>query len=1015
MKFPRLSLWLAALLPLVLVGPATAQDDGWRTIEFETTEVTSADVAVSPDGEWLIFTILGHLFRLPVEGGDAEQLTFGPYYDTDPVFSPDGNRVAFVSDRDGSAGNVFVLEVANGKIRQLTHDSWAARPTWSPDGQAIAYLSLLRETPGVTPTPRHSVPETVPALVRRVGLLGEEPERLSDRPQLIGSVFYLPGGLLAWTAINLAIELEGSWRGRARATTKIQVMSTQGTVSTLRTLAGYAAPGVPSADGDGLYIRRFRPVIPWHRRPAGDLLFLPLPEGSARLIAPLSRPRGWTPRFAVSGQNESLYLGAAGRLWEIALPSGARRPIPFAAQVTLEVRDPVLPRPQRIATGTSAAPRVVMHPRLSPDGSSLVFSAARYLWKQPLDGGQAQRLFEGSAIEGEPTFSPDGRRLAFTHREYKKQELRVFDFAGRKIRTLASGPPGRWQPSWSSDGQRLAFVRSKVGPASEAPAASAGVVAVNLGDGKEQKLADPGGQWIWPRPHFADDGRALYYSADITFVGALYRLPFDEGAQPQPITQLEGSLSDGLISPNGKWLAFQRGQEVWGGPLSTEPIREEDVRQLSREGGEDFAFTPNSSALIYSTGNRIWRHPLTGGEREEIPIRLELPRPTPPPLLVRRVRVLDFPSGGFDQETSLFIEEGRIRWIGEEGGLPLPKETRILDAGGRFAIPGLFDMHVHRVWARPEASLAYGVTSVRDMGGSLTQLSALADRSEATNDPLPHYFYPGWAFAPWLIHNEGDARANVRRWNEQGAHFIKPYPPLSWPLQRAVAEEARKLELPVVGHGTDVEEITKSVTLGYLTLEHTPSPPPYDDVLQMFAAAGTRWVPTLAQYGGDALLLRDEPERLANPKLRAFTPEPDIHVARVGGSWNSVGDTELRGLWEEKLAAIRAAHLRGVKLQVGTDAGAPGILFGPSLHWELEYFVEAGLAPLEVLRIATQEGAAAVGADDDLGTLEVGKLADIVLLDADPLEDIKNTQTIWRVLKGGWVFDPEELRPPSGN
>ncbi len=90
----------------------------------------------------------------------------------------------------------------------------------------------------------------------------------------------------------------------------------------------------------------------------------------------------------------------------------------------------------------------------------------------------------------------------------------------------------------------------------------------------------------------------------------------------------------------------------------------------------------------------------------------------------------------------------------------------------------------------------------------------------------------------------------------------------------------------------------------------------------------------------------------------------------------------------------------------------PGIFYGSSLHWELEHFAEAGLPPLEVLRIATQEAAAAVGADDELGTLEPGKLADIVLLDRNPLEDIKNTQTIWRVIKGGWLFDPEKLRPP---
>ncbi|MDA2914863.1 hypothetical protein MYX77_13105, partial [Acidobacteriia bacterium AH_259_A11_L15] len=112
---------LLCLLACAFVGPVAAA----RTIEFETTEVTAADVTLSPDGQWLIFTMLGHLFRLPVEGGTAEQLTFGSYYDTDPVFSPDGARVAFVSDRDGSQGNVFVLELATGQITQVTHESWA--------------------------------------------------------------------------------------------------------------------------------------------------------------------------------------------------------------------------------------------------------------------------------------------------------------------------------------------------------------------------------------------------------------------------------------------------------------------------------------------------------------------------------------------------------------------------------------------------------------------------------------------------------------------------------------------------------------------------------------------------------------------------------------------------------------------------------------------------------------------------------------------------------------------------
>ena len=126
---PR-TLALAVLATALLARPTLAQDDdGWRTIEIETTEVTAPDVAITPDGETLIFTLLGHLFRLPVEGGDAEQLTFGPYYDARPAVSPDGTRVAFQSDRDGSEGNIFLLDLASGEVSQLTDEPWADSPS----------------------------------------------------------------------------------------------------------------------------------------------------------------------------------------------------------------------------------------------------------------------------------------------------------------------------------------------------------------------------------------------------------------------------------------------------------------------------------------------------------------------------------------------------------------------------------------------------------------------------------------------------------------------------------------------------------------------------------------------------------------------------------------------------------------------------------------------------------------------------------------------------------------------
>jgi len=973
-------------MSLLFARPATAQDDGWRTIEFETTEVTNPDVAISPDGQWLIFTMLGHLFQLPVGGGIAEQLTFGPYYDADPVFSPEGSRVAFVSDRDGSDGNIFLLNPADGQITQVTHEQWVGRPTWRPDGQAIVYLSFVG---GWVQRPAGR------ALIRSVPLRGGEPITLVPAPQLFRAAFYLPDGRLGWAVVEPGT-------GSQAISSKLEIRSLDGTVQPLLTLEGDVQRVVTAPTGGGLYCRILRTGTE-------DLIFLPLPDAQEMVFATLRHlPYQYqSPQFGAVADNDVVYLGDAGRLWKISRATGSRQPIGFTARVRLEIRDPIPPLRQFFSPSPrSMPPQSIVAPQLSPDGLFLVFGAAWHLWRQPLNGGPAERLTEGAGFDLWPALSPDGQQIAFVHFEYGKEEVRLFHLQSKATRTLLSG--GSYlNLSWSPDGQRVVFVEE---------GSPNRIAAVSVADGRKEQLVDIGA-WIGLRPHFSRDAQSLYFTQwyrQRTSRGArLRRLPLTGKGALETVSELEPTLKDGLVSPDERWLIVRRDLEIWVAPFGGRNIDGKDLRRLSTEGGRTFALTPDGSGVIYAAAGRVWRHPLAGGDREEIPIRLALEAPAQPPILLRRVRLLDFQAGGFRPETSLFLEGSRIRWIGSERGRQVPRETRIVDAGGRFAIPGLFDMHVHDFrWflyePSPEAILAYGVTSVRDAGSRLHWLKALADRSETSGEPLPRYFFSGEFFRgegngnEWdvILESDDEVRSYVRRWKEEGAHFLKVSD-----HDRAIAEEAHRQGMPLVAHGMNLEQIVKRVTLGYTSLEHNVARGRvYHDVLQMLALAGTRWDPTLVAFDDLRSRMRDEPERFADRKFRAFIPWWDSYAALLPGNGE---DRERQSEWVDLLASVREAHQLGVKLLAGTDLQA----VGPSIHWELELLVQAGLSPLDVLRIATQQAAEALGADHDLGTLEVGKLADIVLLDANPLEDIRNTQTIWRVVKGGWVFDPEELRP----
>ena len=445
----------------------------------------------------------------------------------------------------------------------------------------------------------------------------------------------------------------------------------------------------------------------------------------------------------------------------------------------------------------------------------------------------------------------------------------------------------------------------------------------------------------------------------------------------------------------------------------------------------------------------------------------------PQPLVFKNVTIIDVVNGKLKSGMFVLVAGNRIAGIGKK--VIVPKDAKIIDASGKFLLPGLWDMHVHSLRAERVETffplfIVNGVTGIRDMGAPLKSLSLLKQwRAEIAAGARigPRIFAAGSTLGgarpqnTFPAKNENEARHAVRTLRKEGADFIKVYSLLPRALFFAAADEAKKQGITFSGHvpgsvsvleasdagqksmehlygmleacSSDEAEIRKEVEqagentdtwaawgnivrttdrlYGMQELEKTFNAEKCRAVYRRFVKNKTRQCPTLVMRR--ALAFRNDPAFTSDPRLKYFP------MSESRG-WNSPADTRNANLTAQEIAD-RKIRLRkesemtgemkraGVELLAGTDLGNPYIYPGFSLHDELELLVEAGLSPLAALQAATINPSRFLGNEMELGTVEQGKLADLVLLDANPLESISNTKKINGVVVNGRFFDRGSL------
>jgi Tol biopolymer transport system component/imidazolonepropionase-like amidohydrolase len=1026
-----------------------------EVIEFETREGTWMSIDVSPDGKTLVFDLLGDLYTLPIEGGEAVRIAGGTSFESQPRFSPDGKSIAFLSDRSG-VENVWLADNDGSNPRPVSKDKFTqarpqllASPSWTPDGEYIlvsktrppdrTYGLFLYHRDGGTglrvgpPPPKEEAPkpgEPLPQLPNKLGAVASKDGRFIYYAERKGAFNY-NAQFPIWQIMRFDRET--------------------GETATITNARGSAMRPVLSPDGKHL-------VYATRLRTATGLRVRDLETGAERWLRyPVTRDdqesratRDTMPGYAFTPDGLSLVLPIGGKIHRVDFATGSAREIPFRARVAAEIG----PRnyfPGRVDDSDSVRARVIRWPAMSPDGKRLAFGAFSHIWVAELPSGKPRRLTSLDASEFMPAWSPDGGYIAFvTWSEEGGHIYRVRSDGAAAPERLTDHPAFYADPVYSPAGDTIVFVTGTVedqlysvenephvyGEQEEiggvAPTGTLDLRSIPASGGSSTLIAATGGG---RRPHFSSDPERIFMTTDAGL--ASIRIDgFDRkthfkvtGSGPAPDPPVAEAIA---ISPDGRraFVSVQNklyllpvpraGKETVEITIAPGSDSVVPVTTLSGEGGSYLAWSRDGADVIWSQGRRLHRKRVSSAETapEVLDLEVELPRSRPRGTVVLRGASKIITMRGDEVLTGgdIVVTDNRIVSVGSKA--ELGRNDTLIDIAGKVVMPGFVDAHSH-MWAprgvhqnevwQYLANLAYGVTATRDPQTSTDDVFAYSDLVESGRILGPRIYATGpGVFSASGISDRESASSLLKRYREAyDSRTIKQYVVGDRIVRQWVAMAAHEHGLtPTTEGALDLKLDLTQMADGYSGHEHSlPIIPIYDDVAQFVARTKTFYTPTiLVAYGGpwSENYFFQNTDVAQDEKLGRFIPHRLLdNMTRRRAQWFLKEEYVFPGIAEGAAKIVRA----GGKVCLGSH----GQLQGIGAHWEIWALASGGLTEHETLRAVTLDGAEAIGLAADLGSLEAGKLADLLVLDANPLDDIESTNTIRYVMKNGELFEAETL------